>query len=154
MTNAQPVRELQQMLRTLAAHWPQLPQVAMDGVFGEHTLEAVMIFQRDSGLPVTGTVDEATWRAIKRSSMAPLPRRFRHGTEDPILMLYRFMFNALSHAVCGFTRCELDTPDFTDNLRHLQQISALPVTGKADAAAWRKLERLFRLFVMRNWPRS
>ena len=41
------------------------PRLATDGVFGERTLEAVMLFQREFGLPVTGVVDQRTWDAIR-----------------------------------------------------------------------------------------
>ena len=41
---------------------------AVDGVFGDGTKEALIRFQRHYGLPVTGTVDSATWSklSIKR----------------------------------------------------------------------------------------
>ncbi len=42
----QPVRSLQTMLNQLAIHDPKLLRLAVDGVFGERTLEAVMLFQR------------------------------------------------------------------------------------------------------------
>ena len=61
-----PVWELQAMLRTLAAVNWSLPFLTPDGVFGETTLEAVMTFQRENGLPVTGVVDRETWGAIVR----------------------------------------------------------------------------------------
>ncbi len=37
-----------------------IPCLIPDGIFGEETLEAVMRFQRQSGRPVTGRVDNAT----------------------------------------------------------------------------------------------
>ncbi len=39
-----PVRNLQYMLWRLSTRYPFLPQLAMDGLFGEETLEAVMLF--------------------------------------------------------------------------------------------------------------
>ena len=41
-----PVRNLQYMLWRLATRYPFLPKLAMDGLFGEETLEAVMLFQQ------------------------------------------------------------------------------------------------------------
>lgn len=52
------------MLRRLAREYEFLPELAADGVFGERTLEAVMLFQRELHPPVTGVVDRGTWRAI------------------------------------------------------------------------------------------
>ena len=70
----QPVRRLQEMLHMLSLTYPQLPPLKADGIFGEHTLEAVMIFQRDFHPPVTGVVDRATWQAIRALYLAPLPQ--------------------------------------------------------------------------------
>ena len=61
---SKPVSSLQYMLGQLSRTYHYLPQLAVDGVYGERTLEAVMRFQREAGLPVTGVVDQATWNAI------------------------------------------------------------------------------------------
>jgi peptidoglycan hydrolase-like protein with peptidoglycan-binding domain len=36
----------------------------MDGKFGPLVEAAVQKFQQEQGLPITGIVDEATWRAL------------------------------------------------------------------------------------------
>lgn len=41
------------------------PRIAEDGVYGPGTEAAVRAFQKAAGLPVTGTVDEATLRALE-----------------------------------------------------------------------------------------
>ena len=48
----QPVRSLQTMLRTISFAYPFLPRLTPDGIFGERTLEAVMLFQREFFPPV------------------------------------------------------------------------------------------------------
>ena len=63
-----PVRDIQHMLNVISATHPALPRLVEDGVFGERTLEGVMIFQRDFGLPVTGIVDYDTWLALRVQS--------------------------------------------------------------------------------------
>ena len=68
--NAQMVRPvwgLQYMLSRLAEKHPFLPRLTPDGVFGEKTLEAVMLFQRELLRPVTGVVDRRTWDEISRA---------------------------------------------------------------------------------------
>ena len=50
-----PVKSLQAMLRQISYVYPVIPRLVPDGLFGEETLEAVMIFQREFRLPVTGT---------------------------------------------------------------------------------------------------
>ena len=64
--SGQPIRSLQYMLNQLAIHNDVLTRLAVDGIFGERTLEAVMLFQREFFPPVTGQVDNATWDAIVR----------------------------------------------------------------------------------------
>lgn len=58
------VRHLQYMLAVLAAYIPAIPSVAVDGVFGIRTQEAVIAVQQYFGLPQTGVVDAATWEEI------------------------------------------------------------------------------------------
>lgn len=58
------VRHLQYMLAVLAAYIPAIPSVAVDGVFGIRTQEAVIAAQEYFGLPQTGVVDAATWEEI------------------------------------------------------------------------------------------
>ena len=65
-----PVQNLQYMLRRLGTRYSFLPKLATDGLFGEETLEAVMLFQRELAPPVTGVVDGRTWDAIRREWMA------------------------------------------------------------------------------------
>ena len=62
---SQPVRGLQYMLRRIALVDEYLPLLVPDGIFGEETLEAVMLFQREMHPPVTGVVDQDTWDAIR-----------------------------------------------------------------------------------------
>ena len=63
-TAGTPVHSLQRMLRTLTSVHREIPLLSPDGIFGEETLEAVMIFQRLMGLPVNRTVDQRTWDAL------------------------------------------------------------------------------------------
>ena len=58
------VRHLQYMLAVLSDFIPQIPSVAVDGIFGSATTEAVLAAQQYFGLPQTGIVDAATWEEI------------------------------------------------------------------------------------------
>lgn len=58
------VEHLQYMLSILSAYIPEIPPVAIDGVFGNATRTAVIAAQRRFGLPQTGIVDAATWDDI------------------------------------------------------------------------------------------
>ena len=58
------VEHLQYMLSVLAAYIPEIPEIAVDGVFGPATRNAVIAAQRRFGLPQTGIVNAATWDEI------------------------------------------------------------------------------------------
>ena len=58
------VEPLQYMLRVLAAYISQIPSVAVDGIYGSATRNAVLAAQGYFGLPQTGTVDLTTWNEI------------------------------------------------------------------------------------------
>lgn len=55
------MREFQYFLNVLGENLAAIPEVAIDGIFGQSTENAVRAFQEAYGLPVTGIVDEQTW---------------------------------------------------------------------------------------------
>ncbi|HJD23930.1 MAG TPA: peptidoglycan-binding protein, partial [Firmicutes bacterium] len=58
------VTYLQEYLNLIAGSYPSIPRVPVTGLFGAQTREAVMAFQQEFGLPVTGRVNVVTWDAI------------------------------------------------------------------------------------------
>ncbi len=58
------VEHLQYMLDVLSDYIPEIPPVAVDGIFGSETRNAVLAAQRRFGLPQTGIVNYATWEHI------------------------------------------------------------------------------------------
>ncbi|NLZ83362.1 MAG: peptidoglycan-binding protein [Clostridiales bacterium] len=58
------VRIIQSQLNTIAQNYPAIPTLAVDGVYGPRTSEAVRIFQQIFDLPTTGVVDFPTWYKI------------------------------------------------------------------------------------------
>lgn len=58
------VRLLQYMLATLSTYIPEIPPVAVDGIYGPSTRSAVLAAQRRFRLPETGTVGVQTWDEI------------------------------------------------------------------------------------------
>lgn len=58
------VRFLQYMLSVLSSHIPQIPPLAVDGIYGQATRAAVLAAQRFFRLPETGTVGAQTWDLI------------------------------------------------------------------------------------------
>lgn len=58
------VEHLQYMLSVLAEYIPEIPNIAIDGIFGPATRNAVIAAQRRFGLPQTGIVNFETWDEI------------------------------------------------------------------------------------------
>ncbi len=58
------VRLLQYFLNVGGAYYEALPIVAIDGMFGPATREAVIAFQRFAGLTPDGIIGPATWSAL------------------------------------------------------------------------------------------
>ena len=52
------------MLSVLAAYIPEIPDLTVDGIFGNATRNAVIAAQRLFELPQTGIVDAQTWDEI------------------------------------------------------------------------------------------
>jgi len=162
-----PVRSLQTMLRVLSFYYPAIPRLIPDGVFGERTLEAVMVFQRTFALPVTGTVDNGVWDAVvlaytaASGRMAPplgaaaLPDwRFTvsPGQQSVYLHLMQAVFLSLSSVLEEITPCPVNgsnTGACTRNVRWLQRKAGLRETGIAGKAEWDFLTRLHTVFVLR-----
>lgn len=58
------VRTIQEQLNRIAQNYPAIPTIAVDGIYGPRTEEAVRTFQKVFSLPQTGTVDYRTWYKI------------------------------------------------------------------------------------------
>ena len=58
------VEHLQYMLSVLGAYIPEIPEIAVDGIFGPATQNAVIAAQRWLGIPQTGSVNNETWEKI------------------------------------------------------------------------------------------
>ena len=147
-----PVTSLQSMLRAIAFVKQQFPVISATGLFDEDTLEAVLRFQKQNYLPVTGIVDEETWDSIASAfinayrqlppiSVPPyaLDNRSIHpGQSYPALYPIQGMLNGLSSVLDGTTE---------QTLRQVQHSAGLPENGVLDRATWEAIVRLFRTFL-------
>lgn len=163
-----PIRSLQHMLNNLARTIPSLPRLAETGTFDEATLEAVMIFQRDYGLTVTGTVDQETWDAataayylnLFRTGTPPLLHVFPEGTYcvqeseyAPVILIVQAMLTALKAVISNLEKVELNginSGSTTHNLKLLQSLASLETAGTLNRSTWAILSHLYRAFVTRR----
>lgn len=163
-----PVQSLQHILNHLARTIPNLPRLAETGTFDEATLEAVMIFQRDFGLPVTGIADQATWDAMMdvyyqnllEFGPSPLLHVFPNNF-DPIrendrrigMLVVQAMLTELLSIVSNFEPVEMggiNSGPTLRNLKLLQQLSGMNSSGILDRATWTILAALYRALVTRG----
>lgn len=151
-----PVLSLQTMLRTLYTGSSALPLATADGVFGEGTLEAVMIYQRDHGLPVTGVVDADTWASIASAFQVEVSRRTaspyllptENGTPSLTREMAQAMFDSLAGQLSGpqaVHQPQLFGQVLRQNLLWLQERALLPQTGILN---WESAKFLSRLYLL------
>lgn len=158
-----PVRSLQFMLQRLAMRYDTLPDLVLDGEFGEQTLESVMRFQQEMGLPVSGVVDQQTrqaildeWRTLEREMAQPRQLRgfplqavVRPGESAAFLYPVQAMFQSLSQVLEGIQEEVIDgihSGTSVDNVLWLQNRAGLPETGNVDRQLWDVLSRLYEMF--------
>ena len=60
------VSQLQRQLARIALNYPAIGSIAVDGVYGQHTADAVKNFQQIFNLPATGVTDYKTWYKISQ----------------------------------------------------------------------------------------
>ncbi len=80
------VNNVQYLIAYLAEFYDTIPSVAVDGIFGSETANAVRSFQRTFGLPITGTVDFATWDVMYRTYLGfieTIPFKYVEGNVLP-----------------------------------------------------------------------
>ena len=58
------MRTVQYVLNVVAEFYPNIPSVAIDGIYGPATKNAVVALQRMSGLPQDGIMGPNTWKAL------------------------------------------------------------------------------------------
>ncbi len=63
-SRGEPVRTIQSQLNTISNNYPLIPKLAVDGIYGSRTENAVRKFQEIFDLPVDGRVNFPTWYAI------------------------------------------------------------------------------------------
>ena len=154
---SQPIRNLQTMLRVIAIHRGDPDPLIPDGIYGSATMQRISAFQREHGIPATGTADLATWEAIveayRPARIHLLPAEPVHilmnpgempvsGKEDPNLYLIQAMLEVLCKRYGS-----IKSPGFSgildkktcESLESFQRLSGLTVTGFPDKITWKHL---------------
>lgn len=153
----QPVRSLQTMLRVIANDGGRQTSVIPDGFYGPDTVSEVALFQRMSGLSVTGIADQDTWEAIVAAYEPALVRIGQPqalqvvfepgevivaGQFHPNVYIAQAILTVLSRNLPGITPPGfsgiVDIPT-SESLASFQTLSLLPATGALDRITWKHL---------------
>ena len=153
----QPIRSLQTMLRVLAENDTAYLPIIPDGIYGPETVQAVSVFQRNHGLPITGMTDHTTWETIVAIYEPALVEQdsaqileiilnpgqvIRKGERNPNLRIAQAMLYTLSEIYESISQPSLsgllDQPT-SDSLSSFQSLSGLPMTGNLDKHTWKHL---------------
>ena len=156
------IRELQTYLRAIQRDRTGSTLVPVDGIYGSRTAAAVREFQREEGLPATGTVDRTTWDAarfayldILEKNAVPTPiQGYRNpqvalvpGDRGDGVAFLQIMLRRLAQrysqipaetAVTG-----IYTPETALAVAAVQARSDLPETGLTDKATWDAVTKLY-----------
>lgn len=153
----QPIRDLQTMLRVIGKNEKRPELLIPDGIYGAKTMAQVSDFQRNAGLPVTGTADLVTWEAIleayRSARINQIPAHPIHillnadqilckGDRCPHLYLVQAMLEVLAVQYRS-----VQHPSFSGRLddatagalRSFQKLSGLPQSGTLDKMTWKAL---------------
>ena len=154
---AQPIRDLQTMLRVIGKD-RKLPELLIpDGIYGEKTMDQVADFQKQAGLSPTGKADLPTWEAIveaylpARISQIPAyplhilldaGKTIEKGERNPHIYLIQAMLEVLAReygSIChpGFSG-KLDA-DTSASILCFQKLCGLKPTGTLNKETWKHL---------------
>ena len=151
------VREFQAALRELSKYNLLIPRIAVDGIYGPETAEAVAAFQDVHGLPVTGHVDPATWDMIfyeynRLINVEAPPSFVAHfpspdtvvslGDEGSLPCVIEVMLRAIGDYFDNMQKVTIDcrfTEEDAQAVRKIQAVAGLEETGGVDADTWETL---------------
>jgi peptidoglycan hydrolase-like protein with peptidoglycan-binding domain len=109
--------------------------VTVDGIFGATTVTAIKALQTADGLPVTGIVDDDTWRTLV------LPRSL--GDTGAAVKAIQRELRAKRHIAVPLDA--IYGASTKAGVKTFQAHEGIPVTGKVDGVTWRYLVAHFEL---------
>lgn len=159
--NSANITELQGYLREIAQANGNIPEVIPDGIYGSETADAVKAFQREYGLPVTGEVDETTWKLIYSTykgirtfystleTIAPFTDRgevIKRGDSGYLIYIIQAMLSTVGQfyknivvpSVTGIFDMQTE-----NSIKQVQAVTGEDPTGQVDVVTWNKLAKLY-----------
>ncbi len=156
------VSNVQYLLSYIAEFFDTVSPVTVDGIFGPSTAEAVRNFQRTFELPVSGTVDLATWDVLYRTYIgfiSTVPQKYiegniipyggiplRRGSESESV---RVLQEYISYIAEFYPELSPVSPtgffgEMTENaVKTLQRLLGIEPTGTVAAPTWDAISGLY-----------
>ena len=155
---------MQLMLNILAEYYNQIPFVPNSGSYDQQTLNGVIAFQKQFGLPQNGIVDDRTWEAMYNAVKGVYIATDNGQNEAPVQILpypgtllsagtrgdsVQALQEYLNEISLVYTEISPVTPtgNFGPNTRTavltFQGLFGLPETGVVDRETWERIEEVF-----------
>lgn len=163
--NTRDVATVQVILNRVSEDYPLIPKLTVDGVFGESTREAVMVFQEIFNLTPDGIVGKSTWYKLiylytgmtglselnsegQKYFNSPFeyPNSIELGETGENVSVSQYLLQVISWFYPQIPTIEITGvfDEATQNAtRQLQKLYNLPETGVLDATTWDYLYRTF-----------
>ena len=157
------VANFQYYLAYLSRFYQSIPNVPIDGIFGEKTLQAVQAAQRTFGLPVDGIVGRQTWNTVYRAyigAVSGIPLTFdegmivpypgtilRIGSENDAVRLLQEYLDRISRAIPelpGVTPTGYFGTQTQNAVIAFQNFVGLPPNGYVEFTTWNAITSLYR----------
>lgn len=156
------IKTLQYYLDVVAYFYPQIPDITVDGYFGEKTKEAVMAFQNLQGLTVDGIVGRDTWRSLTNAYntvLKTIPPEYQtetsliypgyilsEGLENNDVKRLQTLLQSISAVNPSIPNVEINgvyDPTTAASVSALQEFFGIPVTRTVGAATWSLIANLY-----------
>ena len=155
---------LQYYLSYISLYYPTVSQTALDGAFGESTLNSVKSFERTFGLAETGVVDRALWNKIQDTYYSiivtvpfeyiegrtlPFPGRvLRPGSEGDDVRVLQEYLNYIANTYTEIPKITVDGvygPSTEAAVRAFGNIFGIsgPERGRVSAATWNAITNVY-----------
>jgi peptidoglycan hydrolase-like protein with peptidoglycan-binding domain len=110
--------------------------LAVDGIFGPKTEASTKKFQESAGLPPTGTVDEATWKALPDGNPMPV---LHEGDRGEVVRSLQTALTVGAYGLWETTPQGVDGvygPNTTASVRAFQKWAGLAADGVVGQKTW------------------
>ena len=157
------VRQLKVQLNRISNNYPAIPKIEEENIFFTTDMEeSVKAFQEIFDLPVTGTVDKATWYEVKYLYNAvkkvadlasegisieevefPYGETLQLGETGPYIRPLNYLLNFLSYFNQDIPKLNLSGEEFTENTKEMviafQTSNNIEADGIVDKNTWNAL---------------